>query len=178
MIVERITSPVGLPYMPLDVTDHLRIDDDQVTEGYRHMKAAAQEAEAYGQLALLAQTIRVTFEVWPATHGLTLPLPIAPVIDPGSVTMTADGAPFTGFTVITGLRPALALTGDCPTGRVVITYDAGFGVDASAIPPALAHAILDQAAAFYDARGAGDGKTNGMSPHMARIAARYRRVAI
>lgn len=178
MIVKRITSPAGLPYMPGDVTDHLRIEDDQVTEGYRHMKAAAQEAEAYGQLALLTQTIRVTFEVWPVPHGLTLPLPIAPVIDPGSVTMTADGAPFTGFTVITGLRPALVLTGDCPSGRVVIEYDAGFGVDASAIPPAPAHAILDQASAFFDERGVGAGKSNGMSPHFARIVARYRRVAL
>jgi len=39
-------------------------------------------------------------------------------------------------------------------------------------------AIADQASASFDVRGAGDGKSNGMSPHMARIAARYRRVAL
>ena len=32
--------------------------------------------------------------------------------------------------------------------------------------------------ALGDAKGEGDGKTNRMSPHMARVASRYRRVAI
>lgn len=178
MIVERLTTPAGYPFATNTVADHLRLDGDLVTEGNRHAKAAAGEVESYGQLALLTQTIRVTLEVWPEMNTLAFPLPIAPVINPASVTVIADGLAFTGFTVITGLRPALALTGDCPTGRVVIQFEAGFGADPAAIPPALAHAILDQAAAFYDARGAGDGKTNGMSPHMARIVARYRRVTL
>lgn len=178
MIVERLTIPTGQLFDRNAMVDHLRLDDDLVTEGYRHVQAAAGEAEAYGQLALLTQTIRVTLDAWPDLHGPTFPLPIAPVIDAGSVTLTADGLPFTGFTVIPGLRPALALTGNCPTGRVIVQYQAGFGATAAAIPPVLAHAILDQAAAFYDVRGAGDGKTNGMSPHLARIVARYRRVSL
>ena len=37
--------------------------------------------------------------------------------------------------------------------------------------------ILDQASAFFDARGQ-DTEGTGMSAHMARIAARYRRVTL
>lgn len=176
MNVERITIPLALPFEQTLVNDHVRVDYDQSQEAARHARAAAQEAEHYGQLALLTQTIRVTFEAWP---DLTvLPLPIIPVLTAGSVTLVADGLAFTGFTVTTGLRPALALTDVRPVGRVVVQYQAGFGASATDIPPALAHAILDQAAALFDDRGAGDGKTNGMSVHMARILARYRRVAL
>ena len=176
MIVERLDRSTVAPVVWDHLLAHVRVDSEQGTEVNRHAHAAAQEAEDYGQLALLTQTIRVTFEAWP---DLTvLPLPIIPVLTAGSVTLVADGLAFTGFTVTTGLRPALALTDVRPVGRVVVQYQAGFGASATDIPPALAHAILDQAAALFDDRGAGDGKTNGMSVHMARILARYRRVAL
>lgn len=176
MIVERLDRSTVTPFVWDHLLDHVRVDGEQGTEANRHAHAAAQEAEDFGQLALLTQTIRVTFEAWPDLDFL--PLPIIPVFAAGSVTMLANGLAFTAFNVTTGLRPALALTDVRPTGRVVVQYQAGFGAAASDIPPALAHAIVDQAAALFDDRGAGDGKTNGMSMHMARILARYRRVAL
>ncbi len=138
--------------------------------------AAATEIESYSQLALIDQTIRVTIEEWP--RSLSLNLPIAPVFSAPSLTVTVDGLAFGDYAVITGQRPALRLTSERPRSVIVITYLAGFGPKSSDIPDDLAGAIKDQASAFFDLRGEGDGKSNGMSPHMARIAARYRRVAV
>jgi uncharacterized phiE125 gp8 family phage protein len=177
MIVERLTHPTVLPFVLPLLKDHCRVDSgDFDVELTGHGKAAAAELEAYAQLALIDQTIRVTLDAWPRPD--TFGLPVAPVIDALSVTITADGLPYADFAVITGLRPAVRLMGARPCGVIVISYEAGFGPAQADIPADLVTAIMDQAAAFFDQRGLGDGKTNGMSPHMARIAARYRRVAV
>ena len=177
MIIERIQTVVGLPYSAAMVADHVRVlDVEGSNEASQHALAAAREAEHYGQLALLTQTIRVTLDVWPECDRL--PLPIAPVLLANTVTMTVDAVAFTAFAVSTGLRPSIGLTAARPCGLIIIQYTAGFGDQASSIPADLAHAILDQAAAFYDERGNIMGKSNGMSTHMSRIVARYRRVAL
>lgn len=178
MIIERRTTPPASAYATLAqiACVHVRVDDgDSEMEVERHYRAAAAELEAFAQLALINQSVRVTLECWP--RSLVFPLPIAPVLDPLSVTVSADGEDVSAFAVITGQRPAIRMEAR-PAGVVVIEYEAGFGETAEDIPADLAAAIADQAAALFDFRGAGDGKSNGMSPHMARIAARYRRVAI
>lgn len=177
MIIERLTRPTALPFDVQALADHVRVTDTaQIAEATRHGRAAAAEAEDYGQLALLNQTIRVTLEGWP--RKAWVPLPIAPLTDALSVTITVDGVAFDDFTVVTGQRPAIRPSADRPCGCVVIEYEAGFGDVAADIPTPLAHAILDQAAALFDARGMGDGKSNGMSAHMSRIVARYRGVRL
>lgn len=176
MHVERLTNPTAKPFDERDLEDHLRITADDRYEARSHASAAAEELQHYASLALLTQSIRVTVPAWPA-HGV-LSLPIAPVVQGASVTVADEAGAFTEFVLVPGLRPALRLTGTPPSGEIVVTYDAGFGDDWTAVPPDLRLAILDQAAATFDARGPSDGKTNGMSAHMARIAARYRRVAL
>jgi uncharacterized phiE125 gp8 family phage protein len=177
MIVERLTTPTAPAFDLNNLKKHCRIDGgDWDIELSGHGTAAATELQSYASLALIDQTIRVTLPAWPRTD--TLGLPIIPMIDPLSVTVTADGVAFEAYAVTAGLRPALRLSGDRPCGVIVIEYLAGFGPTASSVPADLVNAIHDQASAFFDAKGAGDGKTNGMSPHMARIAARYRRVAV
>jgi uncharacterized phiE125 gp8 family phage protein len=180
MITERLNRSSVQPFDSADLEIQVRVTDtDQIAEAHRHALAAATELEHYAQLALLTQTIRVTVDAWPRSSWFALP--IAPVIDPLSPTVTVDGVAFDGFAVVGGMRPALRLTGDRPCGLIVIEYEAGFGADADAIPADLQLAILDQATATYDERGAGGGKTahtSAVSPHMARIAARYRRVAL
>ena len=177
MIVERITQPTGLPFIQSTLAEHCRVTDpSMIEEASTHARAAASELQHYAQIALLDQTIRVALDAWPRSSWFNLP--IAPLLDVLTATITVDGVPFSDFAVVAGLRPALRLTDARPCGLIVIEYQAGFGPAASDIPGDLALAIIDQAAAFFDARGAGDGKSNGMSPHMARIAARYRRVAL
>lgn len=186
MHVERLTVPVGLPFNQSDLEDHLRVigqgDLEQAYEVARLANAAARELEHYAQLALLTQTIRVTLAQWPWSD--TFRLPIGPVLIGATVTVTDEGTAFPGVTLLAGLRPALRLAADRPGGQVVVEYEAGFGADVAALPSDLRLAILDQAAAFYDARGlldqrgAAQSQMTGLSPHAARVVARYRRVAL
>lgn len=176
MIVERINHPATLAFDPVKLATHCRVDGaaGQV-EVTGHGQVAALELEGHASLALFDQTIRLTLDEW--TRGMTLPLPVAPLLDPMSVTMTVDGVAFTDFATVMGQRPAIRVTTK-PFGVIVIQYVAGFGDVLADLPVDLVHAIMDEASAYYDARGIGDGKSNDMSPHMARIAARYRRVAV
>lgn len=177
MIVERLNPLNIMPFDATKLATHCRVDTAGQAEVTDHGKVAAAELEQVAQLALFNQTIRVTLDGW--TRAATLPLPISPLLDPLSVTVKVDGQVFTGFAVVTGRRPSLRLTDSLPSCEVVvIEYLAGFGDELAELPADLIHAIMDQASAYYDARGIGDGKTNGMSPHMARIAARYRRVTV
>ena len=178
MIVQRATIPADMPFDLGEVAMRVRLDDaDQVTEAGRVAAMAAAEIEHHAQVALLTQTVRVVLPGWPAS--LIFPPPIAPVVEGTTVTVTADGESFVGFDLIAGLRPMLRLF-DNPTeahqaARIVIEYEAGFGDAAEDIPPDLRHAILDQAEALYAERRAHDHRTHALSPHTARIAARYRR---
>lgn len=177
MIIQRAPLTDAVPFDLAAVADYCRVDAPEFDgEVSRMASAAASELEAYAQLALLDQTVTVTLERGPARA--LFHLPIAPLIDALSVAVKVDGAALDAFAVITGRRPAIRFTDGRPCGLVVIEYQAGFGATAADLPPDIANAICDQAAATFDTRGAGDGKGNGMSPHMARVAARYRRVAL
>jgi uncharacterized phiE125 gp8 family phage protein len=135
--------------------------------------------EKFAQLALLNQTIRVTLDCWP--RAARFDLPVSPLLDAMAVTITADGEAFDAFGVTTGLRPAVRYQDERPGGEIVIEYTAGFGETPDDIPGDLQHAIMDQVSCAFDTSGALDPKITGaiaMSPQMARIAARYRRVAL
>jgi uncharacterized phiE125 gp8 family phage protein len=177
MIVQRALIATGSPFRLVDVAAHCRVTAAGIDEELSRLaSAAANELEAYAQLALLMQTITVTLESGPPRSWFELP--VAPLLDPLSVAVTVDGLAYEAFAVVAGLRPAVRFTSAKPCGLVVITYDAGFGTAASDVPPDLSNAISDQAAAYFFMRGEADGKSNGMSPHMARVAARYRRVSL
>lgn len=174
MIVQRLDAPPRDVVDLQELLDHARLDRDDEWAISQMARAAAREAEDLAQIALLNQTIRVTLKCCP--RASTVPLPIAPLLDWSTVKITAGGAAFDDFSVTTGLRPAIRLTAARPSGGMVIEYVAGWGEGPSSIPEDLRHAVLDQAVAFYDARGAGDPKTVARSPQFARIVGRYRRV--
>lgn len=177
MIIERLTPATDDPGMVDDLRAHARLDGNAEDDAQivRMARAASREAEGLAQIALLNQTIRVTLlDGWPG--GATLPLPVAPLLDASTVEVTADFDAFTDFRVVTGLRPAIHLTGWPPAGVVVIEYQAGFGPDSDSLPDDLREAIHDQAVAYYDLRGPGDPKASALSPHFARIVGRYRAV--
>lgn len=177
MIVERLNRPdTAIAELP-DVKSHMRVDGDELNTEVARMLAAAQlEAETYGSLALFDQDIVVTLSSWGRCD--TFPLPVIPLVDWATVTVTAGGVPFDDFSVMTGQRPALRLVKPIPAGEVVIGYKAGFGALADDLPDDLREAIMDQAAAYFDARGPGDPKAVALSPHFARIVGRYRRVRL
>lgn len=178
MIIERLAHSDAAPFDESFLAQHVRLfnETDLIAEVIRQGFAAAGELENFAQVALLNQEIKVTLEDWPRASRFDLP--IIPMLDPLSLTITVDGEAFEEFAVMSGLRPAVRLTGTRPCGLIVVSYEAGFGEAYTDIPADLVHAVMDQAAAYFEMRGTGDGKTNGMSPHAARIAARYRRVSL
>lgn len=175
MIIERMDRPTALAVDLEEAKNHARVDGDYDDFALAQMIATAtREAEDYAQVALLAQPIRVILPCWP--QSLTLQLPIGPVFDWSSITILAGTEPIDDFSVMTGRRPAVRLATARPAGVIIIDDQAGYGDEVSDIPPDLRHALLDQVAIYYDARGAVDRKTVSLSPHFARIVGRYRGV--
>ena len=178
MLVQRTpqysvnATPVGL----LSVKQHLRVDhDDEDLLITDMILAAMADIEDLAQIAVLTQTIRVT--VFSPGYETALFLPIGPALQPEAVTVTLDGEPFTGFEMITGNRPLIRFLASYPDpspSRLQIEYVAGFGMDAQSVPRDLQLAITDQVALMYDTAGQADAKALSQSPHMARVAARYR----
>lgn len=176
MIVERLNRSNDDPFDIEALLLHARLDEHDGPQLISQLaRAAALEAEAQGQLAILSQTIRITLDEWPA--GDSLRLPIFPVLDASQVTVTGNGEPFEGFGVHIGYRPRMVLLHGRPSGPVVIEYQAGFGADARSIPDDLSQAIMDQAAASFHVVGLGD-RRDAVSPHFARIVGRYRGVRL
>lgn len=175
MIIERLSRPNALAFDLSEAKSHAHVTDDfEDFDFARMIEAATREAEEYAQIALLSQYIRVVLPCWP--RALTISLPITPLLDWSTVTVTANGVGFDDFSVITGQRPALRLSAGRPAGEVIIDYQAGYGDQAGDIPADLRHALLDQIATYYDARGAVDRSTITLSPHFARIVGRLRGV--
>lgn len=131
--------------------------------------AAAAEIERHAEIALLRQ--RITLTVTANCGPIRLPIgPIAP-----NANVTVDGIVLANG--IEGhLHPVLHLPVQM-RGKVIVTYEAGFGDDHSAIPADLQLAVADHAVMMFDRRGDEKGP-QGLSMAAARIAARYRRVGI
>lgn len=167
--LERLASGV------IDLADAkllARVDaDDEDTILERMCITAVMEFEDRAQIAIRNQAVRVTLPEWPRSAALLLP--IGPLVDPEAMTVTAGEVDFDGFTIQAGNRARLRLTAARPAGPVQVEYFAGFDDE---VPDDIHHALLDQVATYYDARGATDGKLLPVSPHFARIAARYRGV--
>ncbi|MDX5401407.1 MAG: head-tail connector protein [Rhodobacterales bacterium] len=182
MLVQRTpqysvnATPVGL----LSVKQHLRVyHDDEDLLITDMILAAMADIEEAAQIAVLAQTIRVTS--FRPGYETTLHLPIGPALQPEAVTVTLDGEPFTGFEMVTGNRPMIRFHASYPDpapSRLQVEYVAGFGTDAQSVPRDLQLAITDQAALMYEARGEMDPKARSISATMARIAARYRGIRL
>jgi len=179
VLVQRTALGQNAPFSLEDVKTHLRVDHDDDDAAILNMgMTAAAEIEGFAQVALLTQSIRVTIFDPIEDSGLTLP--IGPVADDAGMTVTIDGQTFAGFEFVGGMRPYLRWRPEFPgmmPSRIVIEYQAGFGDTADNVPPDLRLAIMDQAAAIYDGRSPSDAKSLTTSPHMMRIAARYRGVS-
>lgn len=178
VLVHRTPGGVALPFVLDDLKDHLRIADDAEDTAIGAIgSAAASEVEHFAQVALLTQTITLTaFDAPPDPY---LRLPIGPVAQDHTPTVTIDGAAFTDFTFVAGIRPVIRWGATWRTQSPLVLkveYTAGFGATAADIPADLAQAIMDQAALHYDGRSPMEAKALTMSPHMARIGARYRGV--
>ncbi len=182
MLVHRIAGGAALPFVLSVLKLHMRVDENAVEEdtAITNMgKTAAVEIEQFAQIALLAQTIRVTIFDPGQESGLCLP--IGPVEEVDVPTVTIDGEAFTAFEFVGGNRPYIRWLSnyyDLTPSRMTIEYQAGFGATVADIPSDLSQALMDQAALHYDGRSPMDAKSLTTSPHLARVGARYRGVQI
>ncbi|MDP5309142.1 head-tail connector protein [Paracoccus spongiarum] len=184
MNTNRTPISTASPFDLDSVKAHARVDGDFEDWTIAQMAdAAAREIEAHCGLALLAQAITVTLSSW----CCRIPLPIGPFWTAGltdhpiTLELIDEAGNVTphpaGWRIEGGRYPVISLTSTGQGQHLRITYPAGFGMEASSIPADLALAICDQAAAFYDQRGAEDAR-QGLSVAASRIAARHRRVAV
>lgn len=177
MSVERIRLTNQDAWLTLaDTKRWARVDGEEEDADFARMiDAVAREAEDYAQIALLDQTIRILLPCWPRGH---VRLPILPILDRNSIRVTIDTRPWADVLIDGGSRPLLVMCGNPPSGVVVIEYRAGFGATPATIPADILHAMTDQVAVYYDARGAFNKDKIGLSPHFTRILGRYRGVSL
>ena len=178
MLLDRITGSAVLPFVLDDLKMHLRVPDDAEDAAIQNIgETAAAEIEHFAQIALLTQSIKLTIFNPSPESGLSLP--VGPVADADIPTVTIDGQAFTAFDFVGGNRPYIRWLDsfhNLTPSRIDLEYQAGFGATASDVPSDLAQALMDQAALHYDGRSPMDAKSLTTSPHLARIAARYRGV--
>ncbi|WP_415184690.1 head-tail connector protein [Phaeovulum sp.] len=180
MLVHRIANGTASAVALHTAKNHMRVshNDDDAAIAIM-IDAATAEIEQFAQIALLNQTIRVV--IFDPAIECSLTLPIGPTADDTVPTVTIDGEPFTAFTFEGGARPYIRWRApfyELLPDRLTIEYQAGFGASEQDVPRDLAQAVMDQAALYYDGRSPMGAKSLTTSPHMARIAARYRGVSL
>lgn len=172
-----VAGPEGEPVVPLEVIQHLRLEEDtDEDELLLALTAAARElVEHKTHRALLTQTWRLTLDEFPAYCGPQgwgprrgeIRLPKPPLQSVASVTyVDTSGAtqtlvPGTDYVVDTGgLQGRIVLPyatfwpyTQRQANAVAITFVAGY-VDAAAVPEALKAAIKLMLANFYENREA------------------------
>lgn len=176
-LVHRTPLSEAAPFDLAALKLHARVDgDDSDSELSRMGFTAAAQIEHFAQIALLDQTIRVT--AFNINRVGPFMLPVGPCLHEEEISVSVDGWVFHDFSVAVGVRPCLLLTRPIIAETAVIEYRAGFGGNASDIPAALSEALIDQALLLFDGRAPMDSKALSLSPHTARVAARYRGVSL
>ena len=175
MTTLTVISPAAESPLSLDAAKaFLRVGDAAEDSFISDLIQSARERmEQVAGLALVTQTVRVTWSDWPSSiQGRGARLPISPVRQLLSVTVRdADGASSLHadrFQILCGriyLRPWSMLPPVPVGGRIEIDIEAGFGAAAD-LPEDLREALLHLIAAMYAARtpGAYDISTQGGLP--------------
>jgi uncharacterized phiE125 gp8 family phage protein len=162
----RIVEPLNQPVELSDLMDYLRVDnaaDLEQIEAYSH--AATAMVEVYTGRALIAQTLRVSFDRFPG-GAKVIQLPRSPAIELVSATyydeqgdeQTLDPATFffdpTSEPARLLRRPGIdwPLTDDGRPAAVTITYRAGYGDSPISVPEGIKHAIRFMVSHFYENR--------------------------
>lgn len=188
---ELVTPPSARPVSLADAKVHLRVDDDAedaLIEGY--IDAAVGHLDGYGGIlgrALMRQDWRESAAFWPASRAVELRL--APVAEILSITARAPGGgvatvPGSDYRLLTGASRPIVLFGvdavlpplDGAPDAMTITYRAGYGDEAAALPSALKSAILMMVGDLWRFRDSiAPGAAVPMSVTVDRLIAPFRR---
>lgn len=187
-MLEELTA-VATADLPVRVfADHLKLGSGFADDGSEDavlevcLRSAIAAIDVRIGKALMTRSFRWELTRWGEDGEQALP--IAPVVAVSAVTLVDR----VGVeTVVDAASYALErdsqrpkIVGNLPSisdgGRVVLSFDAGFG-DWGAVPADLRHAVLLQAAAFYENR-AGEGRVNGMPFGVSALIEAYRPIRI
>lgn len=192
MLVEQTSVPdVALPVAQFK--EHLRLGTGFADDGVQdavlvaYLRAAIAAVEARTGKAMMTRSFTWTLTAWRDLARQALPL--APV---SSITGLSIVDRLGGEEVIAVARyrlepdthrPALVATGlTLPVipvgGSAVIAFDAGFGLEWSAVPADLRHAVLMLAAHLYEVRGSGSGTDADLPQAVQMLIGRWRNVRL
>ena len=165
MPLELITPPALEPVTLADARAHLKVDvsDDDALIA-RLIAAARARAEWHTGRALITQSWRLWLDTWPCSGVIELPLPplqsVASVTAyaPDDTTTVLDPATYQVDAASSPARLTLRATVSPPTdlralNAVAIEFTAGYGDNASDVPPPIVEAILELVAFAYENRG-------------------------
>ena len=178
-VIDRTRIATGDPVILDELQGHLRIEAGEIPGAMAYASAAGDEVARFADLALLTETIVAETDDTPPA---ILPLPIGPAQADATVTVESvaeDGSTTTistGWHLRPGRHPELRFA-ETPEAQIRVTYQAGYGIDAQAVPRDLRFAVMDQALRLFDRRGDMDDNPR-LAPSTARICARYRRVSV
>lgn len=175
MRLTRTSAPAVTPVSLTDAKTHLRISNTKSDTTLTSLVAVAAELmdgrEGILRRALITQSWRMTLDAFPAERGFRLPLPPLQTVDSiqyydaDNVLQTLATSEY--VVIIDELfgRVELATTASWPStydrdDAVLVTFTAGYGATAAAVPEPLRHAMLLYVAELYSARGdaGGEGK--------------------
>ncbi len=187
-MLEELTAVAAADLPVREFAEHLKLGSGFADDGSEDavlevcLRSAMAAIEVRIGKALMTRRFSWELTRWGADGEQTLP--IAPVVAVTSVTFVdrlsvetiLDAASYvlerdSQRPKIVGILPSIP-----ESGRVILTFDAGFG-DWTGVPADLRHAVLLQAAAFYENR-AGEGRANGMPFGVGALIEAYRPIRI
>lgn len=167
MSLELISPPAAEPASVIEARAHLRVDhEDEDALIARLIRAAREAAELYTGRAFITQSWKLWLDSWPEGTPRALFLPKPPVIAvqtvatydrSGTVTTLStddyivDSAAVPGRIVLkdTTVLPASLREANA----IAVTFQAGYGANASNVPAAIRSGLLFLVAHFYEGRG-------------------------
>lgn len=161
----RVTvAPTVEPVTLEEAKLHLRVDDDNTTEDdliESLITVAREHAEAFTNRAFLQQTLRMKMDEFPCVIQLPRPQLISvssiQYVDTAGVTQTLSASLYRVDSDSDPARITPAYGQSWPstqdiTGAVTVTYVAGYGAAATAVPTGIRQAILMLIGTLYENR--------------------------
>lgn len=162
MTIAELTPPLAEPITLAEAKAHLRLDaSDEDALVSALIRAARDHLERQTGLCLIARSLRLHLDDWPASR--VIPIARGPVQTIENVTVY-DAAGNAAAVVVSGYlldghaRPArLVLPARPAAGQAIngieIDFSAGFGDTGADVPDTLKRAMLLHVAAMYELRG-------------------------
>lgn len=164
----QLIAPPGLePVSLAEAKAHLRVDhDDEDASIARLIVAARERCEGMTGRAFILQSWRLWRDAWPDCVPLVLSIPKPPLMSLTSVTAyDRSGAATTlssdAYIVDSAAVPGRIVLKDTAVlpvnlreaNAIAVSFQAGYGANASDVPAAIRAAVLTLIAHLYEARG-------------------------